>query len=128
MVGIADVSAGFLVRARLLVILHRTQASHNGVFWQVGQGMIDCPGFLPHIETLLIDVTAGKIGMCLSIVEFVLRVPDQQHKCCRWVASRFQRDKQGSFLLEIRLAVPCLEKCQQLCVRCNEFAAANCVF
>ena len=41
--------------------------------WQVGQEMLDCPGFLPHIETLLNDVTAGTIGMRLSIVEFVLR-------------------------------------------------------
>ena len=87
--------------------------------------MIDCPGFAPQAEALLNDVTAGKIGMCLSIVEFVLRVPDQQHKCCRWVAARPQRVKLGSILLQIRLTVPCGEQCQLLCIRCKELGAAN---
>ena len=87
--------------------------------------MIACPGLLLQVDALLNDVTAGKIGMWLSIVEFVMRVPDQQDKCCRWVASRLQRVKLGSFLLQVRLTMQCGEKSQQLCVRCKELAAAN---
>ena len=57
-------------------IASRASLTEPGM-WQVGQYMIACPGFLPQIETLSNDVTAGRIGMSLSIVVFVLRAPDQ---------------------------------------------------